>query len=534
MNRFITYIMCAGLMSGFALNQGLTRPYGAGFRASYWNGSGKSTEINVSNASGTADVRVNGFGGWIYFFSRAYDNWFMELNVGGVTMVDIKNASNEEGTDPAGTTKSVEVETIAPILLGLRYDLFATRLPGAFLPYLSAGLGPHILNQVKSEGAAGSEEQNIKTTVGYGGYIGGGTHVRLNSWSALNFDLKYHNDFENEKKYQGIEFGIGCSFMWGKQREILEVEEIRLIVTDIYPAYYQFYRTYPLALVTVRNMVSYPIDVKISSRIHGYSEKALESEYYQIKRGERVDIPVTVDLGKNLQEVVKNNTAMLDLEVQGRASSVFTKELSAPVVIHSRNAWNGDMDKLAFFITPDEETVLSFSRNSFSESEYPTEMMNNFSRARLIFDRLTSAGIRYHPDPNIPFYRDDRVQYASETLQMKTGDCDDLAVLYRSLLESTGIPVAFVEVRDPQKSQAHLYIMFDSGLLQAQGSLITENEKRYIIRENNRGNKSIWIPVETTLIEKGFEEAWKSGALEYLKEGLLRNGLAEGWVNIID
>ena len=152
-------------MVGYLFCQGMSRPYGVGFRASYWNGSGKSTEIRVRNASGTSDVMVNGFGGWLYFFSRAYDNWFMELNVGGVAMVDVKNASTEDGSDPIETSESVDVETIAPILLGLRYDLFAARLPGAFHPFLSAGFGPHIINNVKSEGPIGAQEQNIKTYV---------------------------------------------------------------------------------------------------------------------------------------------------------------------------------------------------------------------------------------------------------------------------------------------------------------------------------------------------------------------------------
>jgi outer membrane protein W len=533
-NSLTKIVIMSLCLAELSAGQGISRPHGAGFRASYWNGSGKSTEINLRNTSGTADVRVNGFGGWLYFFSRAYDNWFMELNVGGVAMVDVKNANTADGADPIETGESVEVETIIPILLGVRYDLFASRLPGAFHPYLSAGFGPHLLTHVRSQTSVEEQEQNIKTTVGYGGYLGGGMHIMLSSWSALNFDFKYHNDFESVKRYQGMEFGFGCSFMWGRQREVFEVEDIRLIVTDIYPAYYNFYRSYPVALVTIRNLISYPIDVTISSRINDYSEKAMESDTYQIKRGERIDIPITVHLGKNLRTVVKSNTAILDLQIQGRASTVFKKEISTPIVIHSRNAWNGKMDMLSCFLTPEDDAILTFSRNMVSGSDYSPMMMNNFIRARLLFNRLTELGIRYHPDPNIPFYRDDRVQYAAETLDLGMGDCDDLAVLYRSLLESAGISAAFVEVCDPEKQQAHLYIMFDSALSPAQGALISDNEKRYIIRENGRGPETLWIPVETTLVEKGFEEAWKTAALAYLQEGVLRNGLTEGWLKVID
>jgi len=114
------------------------------------------------------------------------------------------------------------------------------------------------------------------------------------------------------------------------------------------------------------------------------------------------------------------------------------------------------------------------------------------------------------------------------------GDCDDLVVLYASFLESVGINTAFVEVRDPEKDMAHLYLVFDTGLAAQEGHLITSNEKRYVLRGASAGRPTVWIPVETTLIEAGFDQAWNAGAMAYLQEGVLRSGIAQGWVRIID
>jgi len=60
------------------------------------------------------------------------------------------------------------------------------------------------------------------------------------------------------------------------------------------------------------------------------------------------------------------------------------------------------------------------------------------------------------------------------------------------------------------------------------------NEKKYVIRENGRTEKTLWIPVETTLMAHGFDAAWQNGALNYLKDATVRGGMADGWVQIFD
>jgi len=49
-----------------------------------------------------------------------------------------------------------------------------------------------------------------------------------------------------------------------------------------------------------------------------------------------------------------------------------------------------------------------------------------------------------------------------------------------------------------------------------------------------RGVETIWIPVETTIINRGFDEAWSSGAQDYFDDVELGLGLARGWVRIVD
>jgi len=239
--------------------------------------------------------------------------------------------------------------------------------------------------------------------------------------------------------------------------------------------------------------------------------------------------------GQRLLQARDNKPAVLDIEIEGRSGRTDKKDYSAQIVIHSRNAWNGDMDKLVYFVTPDDEQIFELNRAVVNELKIdPDKEVESIIKAHEIFNTLKEKGITYHRDPNIPFYRDDRVQYAVETLQLGSGDCDDLVVLYASCLESLGIRTAFVEVQDPNQDIAHVYLLFDTGIPPEQSSRISSNEKKFVIRSGNSRYKTIWLPVETTLIEQGFDTAWKTGALAYLEEGIVRNGISEGWVKVID
>ncbi len=511
------------------------RANGIGLRASYWNVGNQS--IRWSGTTRQSAFEISGVGGWLNYFSRVSDHWYLDFNLGAIARV--------KGDEGDSSNADVQVSVLVPFLFGARYDLLPTKVSSAFQPYLAAGLGPYWNNSLQVRNRETGEDFTGEGKIQLGGYAGGGLNLVMTSWLAWNFELKYHfigvrthGDFEKisyAKNTSGFEFGLGLAFMWGRKRELFRVKGAHMIVNDLYPAYAQFYGTYPLAFVTVQNLAGYPIEVNVRSVIQGYSERPKDSGFMRLAKGETKDIPVTAIFGARLRRTTQRSAAVLDLKIEARAGAQAQKEFSAPIMIHSRNAWNGEIDKLGFFVTPEDEAVLRFRRAvQRARPRNDSAAVENIVLARAVFDSLQRMRIRYHRDPNIPFYKDDRVQFAAETLSLRGGDCDDLAVLYATLLESLGIHTAFVDVQDAQKPLGHLYLMFDAGVEEGRGDLISSNSKRYVARENQHGRQTLWLPIETTLLAQGFEEAWKAGALEYLQDGVLRNGLQEGWVNVIE
>jgi len=516
--RIAVFLILFFVISSPITGQVLLRSKGLGIRGGIWNSKAMGTNLS---ASGDV-VSISGFGGSLFFFSRAGDHLFIETNIGGMASVHV-------GDD-------VEVSSLTAFLFGLRWDAFPSRSKGSFYPYYGFGLGPYGIIRTKVTETPFDEDVSIGSDFKFGFYGSVGTFLNLSNWFAFTFDLKYHVvDFPKDNRYGGVEFSTGFCFLWGRKRELFRIKEIKVIVRDIYPAYYPFYETYPLALVTVQNTVPHPIEVKVKTFVKDYTERIYESGFVKIPAGETKDIPIHALFGGNLLHVDQRKPAMLDVELEARAQQILTKSVSTSIMIHHRNAWNGDVDKLGFFITPDEDSLMKISRSMINALNGQSfDERHTFLKGKVLYQVMKDLKIQYVSDPNIPFYQDDRVQYAMETINMKTGDCDDLVVLYASLLESAGIQTAFVDVRDPEKSLAHVYLLFDTGVSSEKSDCISTNEKRFVIRESQYGYRSVWIPVETTLIDQNFEDAWKAGALQYLQEGILRNGIAEGWVKIID
>jgi hypothetical protein len=100
----------------------------------------------------------------------------------------------------------------------------------------------------------------------------------------------------------------------------------------------------------------------------------------------------------------------------------------------------------------------------------------------------------------------DHIQYPAQTLQSKAGDCDDLTVLYASLLENAGIATALVDY------PGHIFLLFDSGIGRQESYKLPLEEQRYVVH-----GERLWIPVEVTRVDRSFDAAWQAGLAELAK-----------------
>jgi hypothetical protein len=353
--------------------------------------------------------------------------------------------------------------------------------------------------------------------------------VSLSAYKTASFsDIDY-------TPFTGDRFSISAKINLGTIRDMLTRIEYVEMLGEIFPASYQVYAFRPIGKARVRNITQRPINVKLSFFVNNLMDSPTETKPYTILPNELFEIPFYAVFNTTLINI--KQTLVYDGTVYASAEPIedYDDRYQTRVLIRGRNDWNGDVLLLKYFITPDDPDVIKFSRNALEAYKNTFDTLDNrmtkFKQAQIVFDRLSDR-IQYIQDPK---QSEDFVQYPAETLSLRSGDCDDLSVCYSALLSSIGISTAFVDVIPPDNPQnSHIYLLFDTEIEARDAAAISDNSKRFIIRKNNKGVETVWLPVETTESSKGFTEAWNLGSKEYFQDVIIDNGLGKGWIRIVD
>jgi outer membrane protein W len=182
---------------------------GIGFRGIHWNVQQNTQNVQViTNLSGT-EVSVAGYGGSIFYFSRIYEQMFVEFTLGAVA--NVNNTFNYwDGGD-------VDVSNIIPILMGVRYSLLPAGKESMLQPYLETGVGAYLIEEVGvGQNHYVEHGVSVGSTTCPGLYAGAGLNFMFWDDLGLNVNARYHLvDFKSNKYESGIEFGLGFIIMWG-------------------------------------------------------------------------------------------------------------------------------------------------------------------------------------------------------------------------------------------------------------------------------------------------------------------------------
>ena len=307
-------------------------------------------------------------------------------------------------------------------------------------------------------------------------------------------------------------FGLGGR--QGVQPPPFEIKE--LTVANLFPSLMQYYQHSPVGNIKLQNTGSEDIkNLKVSLFIKQFMDYPVFSEKKAtIRPSETVDLDLDLLFNQEVLKLEEDLKVQVKLDISGTyMNKAFSTEETTIVTLYRRSAmqWD-DSGKLSSFITPNESIVEQFSHRVVSnrEIEYDFNFSEKFNRAIRITNALGAYGISYIEDPASPITKIlgdseavDTVRFARKTLFIRSGDCDDTTALLASLLESAGIETAIMT------SPGHVFMSFNSEE-PISNSWMYETDRVTAIPYNG----TLWIPVETTILNDGFFKAWEIASKE--------------------
>lgn len=303
----------------------------------------------------------------------------------------------------------------------------------------------------------------------------------------------------------------------GESHGLKPLSVVRITMDNLFPSLMQQYQDQPIGRVTIKNTLERDIHhLKASIYIKHFMDfPRISAEIGVLGAKQSVDLELFVLFNQevlNLEEDLKVQAGIeLSCLVDGQLQSLTE---SKALTLYRRTAlqWD-DSGKLSSFITPHETIVEQFSHrvSSLGVTENDYRLSRKFQRAARICDGLGTYGIEYIEDPDSPVSAImgrtevvDTVRFPRKTLFIHSGDCDDTTALLASLMESAGIQTAVMT------SPGHVFMAFNT-------EEAAENSWMYntagLITISYKG--TLWIPVETTTLNKGFMVSWQEASKEY-------------------
>jgi tetratricopeptide (TPR) repeat protein len=316
--------------------------------------------------------------------------------------------------------------------------------------------------------------------------------------------------------FYGFGISLGASFAIGQGPLKSKIQLPTIEFDPIFPVFYKYYDDHPAGRILLKNGEAGTIKkVRVSFLVPQYMAGPKECAVFdELKAGAQKEVPIYAlftDAIIGITEDTKVNARII-VEYSYMDTSL-GGETDLSLRVFNRNAMTWDDDRrAAAFVTAKDPALLTFSKGVASQTREQGAAVNAKFRAAMgLFTALDAYGVRYVSDPTSPFTDTtksrlaiDYLQFPTQTLTYKAGDCDDLSILYCAMNEAVGTETAFITV------PGHIFMAFCPDVSAEEARSIFSRPDDVIIQKN-----MAWIPVEITMIRDGFLFAWRTGLKEW-------------------
>jgi sugar lactone lactonase YvrE len=292
-------------------------------------------------------------------------------------------------------------------------------------------------------------------------------------------------------------------------RPPLEIEMVQL--RDVFANSYKTYERDGIGRIKLSNNTNKTMErLKVTFQLKDFMDFPTEAKLDKLLPGQSEEVALKAVFNNSILTLTEDSSVQAMIEVSYFESGnrmAFNKNPTVNVYDKHRLTWD-ERGRFATFVTPKDAPIINLVRSVVTQFK---ETKDEAHLAAAVFDMLGMYGMTYIQDPSNPYQVSsgktntvDYIQFPRETLERKSGDCDDLVAFYSSALESMGINTRVLEV------PGHMLMMFSTGIAADEDGYTMDN--MYVIYEDH-----LWIPVETTLVGSAFIKAWEKGAASYYK-----------------
>ena len=285
----------------------------------------------------------------------------------------------------------------------------------------------------------------------------------------------------------------------------------------VFPVFHKYYDDHPIGTATLKNQTGSAMEkIKIQLIVKGYmTEKKTCKGPDSLIAGDEGTVELYALFTKEVLDISEPTKALANISISyASGGQSKTVEFVETVSFLNRNnmTWDDD-NRIAAFVTKNDKSVMMFRSVAVTiVDQASTAVDAKLRTAMAIHEALRLYGMKYWSDPKSSFAAKsksdtdvDYLQFPEQTLQLKTGDCDDLSILYVALLEASSVSTAFITV------PGHIFIAFELAMTAEEAKSAFRKTEDLILLDDN----TAWIPLEVTNLKSDFLSAWEAGAKEW-------------------
>ena len=326
-------------------------------------------------------------------------------------------------------------------------------------------------------------------------------------------DFQYNSWFNNPLM-QSFTAGIALTYRFDTQKSSGSVSATAEYDDNVFPLLYTIYKENSFGTVYISNDETAEIkNVHVSLRSNGYTASSMECGVIpMIGKHKTMSIPLVADFSEAILNFTENGQipaeVVMEYELLGQKRTAVS-QIIIPVYNRNQMRW-ADPAVLASYVSTSSQEVLEFSKYlvGVSRRYLRTGLNRNMQFAMYVFEGMRLAGIQLETDSSTPYdeyHLDasilDYIQYPYQTMLYKSGDKDDLGILFMSLLQSVGIEASFIATSDD------FLVLFNTEIEASKASSFFDGEDRIVVLDDD----NVWIPLSMTALEEGFINSWYKG-----------------------